>query len=143
MKKRILRHLAFMDRYLENMPNETRENLEKTMKKHMTEIYFFMHERFIHLVVTVLFALGTFMTIFTYLLSENVGLIALAVLMIVLLVPYVNHYYLLENGVQKMYVQYDELLAEIDRREAEERKSRESCKEKSSKAKSIKNSVGI
>ena len=125
MKKRILRHLAFMDRYLENMPNETRENLEKTMKKHMTEIYFFMHERFIHLVVTVLFALGTFMTIFTYLLSENVGLIALAVLMIVLLVPYVNHYYLLENGVQKMYVQYDELLAEIDRREADGEKSSE------------------
>lgn len=125
MKKRILRHLAFMDKYLENMPNETKENLEKTMKKHMTEIYFFMHERFIHLVVTVLFALGTFMTIFTYLLSENVGLLALALLMIILLVPYVNHYYLLENGVQKMYVQYDELLAEIDRREADGEKSSE------------------
>ena len=125
MKKRILRHLAFMDKYLENMPNETKENLEKTMKKHMTEIYFFMHERFIHLVVTVLFALGTFMTVFTYLLSENVGLLALALLMIILLVPYVNHYYLLENGVQKMYVQYDELLAEIDRREADGEKSSE------------------
>ncbi len=125
MKKRILRHLAFMDKYLENMPNETKENLDKTMKKHMTEIYFFMHERFIHLVVTVLFALGTFMTIFTYLLSENVGLLALALLMIILLVPYVNHYYLLENGVQKMYVQYDELLAEIDRREADGEKSSE------------------
>ena len=56
------------------------------------------------------------MTIFTYLLSENPVLLALAFLMIILLVPYVNHYYLLENGVQKMYVQYDELLAEIDRR---------------------------
>ena len=131
MKKRILRHLAFMDEYLEHMSDESRENLEKTMKKHMTEIYFFMHERFIHLVVTVLFALGTFMTIFTYLLSENIGLVALGVLMIVLLVPYVNHYYLLENGVQKMYVQYDELLAEIERREEEERKSREEHKPES------------
>ena len=45
MKKRILRHLEWMDKYLEIMQNESLDSLEKTMKKHMTEIYFFMHER--------------------------------------------------------------------------------------------------
>jgi hypothetical protein len=64
----------------------------------------------IHLIVTFIFAVGAFMTIFTYLIVENVGLLLLALLIIVLLVPYIKHYYLLENGVQKMYKQYDELL---------------------------------
>ena len=43
----------------------------------------------------------------------------LGFLMIVLLVPYVKHYYLLENGVQKMYRQYDALLEQIERRKEE------------------------
>ena len=60
--------------------------------------------------MTVLFALGSFMTVFTYLLTENIGLVALGFLMIVLLVPYVKHYYLLENSVQKMYDQYDQMI---------------------------------
>jgi hypothetical protein len=28
----------------------------------------------------------------------------------VLLIPYINHYYLLENSVQRMYVQYDRMM---------------------------------
>lgn len=34
---------------------------------------------------------------------------ALCVLFLVLLIPYIGHYYLLENEVQKMYIQYDEI----------------------------------
>ena len=116
MKKRILKHLAMMDEYIAGMSGKTVEEMEETLQRHMTEITFFMHERLIHLIVTVLFALGSFMTIFTYLLTENVGLVALGFLMIVLLAPYVKHYYLLENGVQKMYEQYDALYEEIKRR---------------------------
>ena len=29
--------------------------------------------------------------------------------LVVVVVPYIMHYYLLENGVQKMYRQYDEM----------------------------------
>ena len=29
--------------------------------------------------------------------------------LLVLLIPYIAHYYLLENGVQKMYQQYDKI----------------------------------
>ena len=50
------------------------------------------------------------MTVFTYLMTDNMGLLLLALLLIVLLAPYIRHYYLLENGVQKMYVQYDKLI---------------------------------
>lgn len=112
MKKRITKYLAYMEELLQSLEEKScdREELEKIMKNHMIQIEFFMHERLIHLIVTVLFAIGTFMTIFTYLLAENIGLLALAFMLIVLLVPYIKHYYLLENGVQKMYVQYDRLL---------------------------------
>lgn len=116
MKKRILKHLEMMDGFLAHLSDKSVEEIEETMKRHMTEIYFFMHERLIHLIVTVLFALGTFMTIFTYLLTDNIGLVALGVLMIVLLAPYISHYYLLENGVQKMYRQYDTLYEEVQER---------------------------
>lgn len=116
MKKRILKHLNDMEEYLESLSDRTEEELTEMLARHMTEIQFFMHERLIHLIVTVLFALGTFMTIFTYLLTDNIGLIALGVLLIVLLAPYIKHYYLLENGVQKMYIQYDKLYEECMKR---------------------------
>lgn len=115
MKERILKYLAYMDEIIEKMNGEEQADLDKLMKNHMVQIGFFMHERLIHLIVTVLFALGTFLTIFTYLLVENMGLLFLALLLIVLLVPYIKHYYLLENGVQKMYKQYDRLLDEMNK----------------------------
>jgi hypothetical protein len=43
----------------------------------------------------------------------NWGLTALFVALLILLIPYIRHYYLLENGVQKMYKQYDEMLKRI------------------------------
>lgn len=110
MKERITKYLTFMDELLENIDGGEDVNIEYVMKNHMVQIGFFMHERLVHLIVTVLFAIGTFMTIFTYLIVDNMGLLLLALLLIVLFVPYIKHYYLLENGVQKMYKQYDKLL---------------------------------
>lgn len=108
MKERITTYLASIDKLLDE--NSSNTDYEKLISSHLIQINFFMHERLIHLIVTVLFALGTFMTIFTYLLTNNVGLLVLAILLIILLIPYIAHYYLLENGVQKMYKQYDIML---------------------------------
>ena len=44
---------------------------------------------------------------------ESVMLLGLTVAFLVLLVPYIMHYYLLENETQKMYVQYDNILVHI------------------------------
>lgn len=115
MKERILKYLAYMDEIIERLDKGEQADLGNIMKNHMVQIGFFMHERLIHLIVTVLFAIGTFLTIFTYLLVDNIGLLFLALLLIILLVPYIKHYYLLENGVQKMYKQYDRLLKEMDK----------------------------
>ena len=44
------------------------------------------------------------------LLEENLGLLVAFLGLMCLFVPYILHYYLLENNVQKMYYQYDKLL---------------------------------
>lgn len=108
MKERILNYMNYIDELLE--ANDTHTDYEKLISEHLIQIGFFMHERLIHLIVTVVFAILTLMTAFTYLKYQTIGLLALTSLFIILLVPYINHYYLLENGVQKMYKQYDEML---------------------------------
>lgn len=113
MKKRMTEYLSHMDGLLEQMAEDRKKqemNLQNVLEDHLRQINFFMHERLVHLIVTVLFAIGTFMTVFTYLMTDNIGLLLLALLLVVLLAPYIRHYYLLENGVQKMYTQYDELI---------------------------------
>lgn len=112
MKERMIHYLENMDAVLLYLTEEeagNKELMNRLYEDHMNQIYFFMHERLVHLIVTVLFAIGTFMTIFTYLIVDNPVLLLLAFLLIVLLIPYISHYYLLENGVQKMYRQYDAL----------------------------------
>ena len=90
---------------------ESEEELdwEDEMQKHLVQIAFFAHERFIHLVVTVLFALMTTM-VFLYTFSNfSIPLLLLMILLMGLLIPYVKHYFLLENSVQDMYEQYDKM----------------------------------
>ena len=108
MKKRILAYLALIDKLLEHPPIAV--NYEDEVKKHLVQIGFFMHERLIHLIVTVLFAVMTLAAIFFAVAAPSIGLLLLIVALMCLLVPYIMHYYLLENGVQKMYKQYDEML---------------------------------
>lgn len=83
--------------------------LEKEKTELLVQIGFFQHERLIHLIVTVLFAL---MTILVFLLAVTnfapwTGVLLL--LLLALLIPYIKHYWLLENGTQKLYRYYDEL----------------------------------
>ena len=80
----------------------------RALKKEMlTKIAFMQHERLIHLLVTILFAVLMFLCLIGFFVSENIGILAAAVLMLVLLVPYIAHYYFLENGVQMLYSIYD------------------------------------
>ena len=93
-----------------------REGIDEAFLSEMlTRIGFYQHERLIHLIVTVLFAILTF-AVFFLLISLpvwNTGLLILLIALLVLLIPYIFHYYTLENGVQKMYKQYDEILKRI------------------------------
>ena len=77
---------------------------------HNMKIQWLQHERMIHLLVTILFAV-IFMFLFGLLMlfPENwLILIPLAIVM-VLLVAYIFHYFKLENTVQSWYTLYDEI----------------------------------
>ena len=106
MKKRILAYLEYIDNIIE----KEYRNWDREIEKHLIQIGFFAHERLVHLIVMVLFAIGTLMGILYLNYSGKMIILALVVAFMVLLVPYVMHYYLLENSVQKMYVQYDIML---------------------------------
>lgn len=108
MKKRILAYRQRIDACLSGkIPVDDWNAL---LSEHLVQIGFFQHERLVHLIVTVLFAFLAFMTVITEIITDFLPLLGLFALLLVLLIPYVKHYYLLENEVQKMYVQYDEIL---------------------------------
>ena len=75
----------------------------------LTWISFFQHERLIHLIVTFFVGVGTILFLLGSLYFESIGLLCLFVITLCLFVPYIFHYYNLENGVQKLYDLYFEI----------------------------------
>ena len=90
--------------------NERERIVRDKLKEHLTQIGFFQHERLIHLIVTVTFALLEMLAILLSVIADSLFSILLPVVILILLVPYIRHYYILENEVQKMYMQYDRIL---------------------------------
>lgn len=109
MKKRILAYLAYIDELLQKDDRDW----EAERKKHLVQIGFYAHERTVHLIVMVLFALCTLMCMLAFVFTEQIMLLILMGAFMVLLVPYIMHYYLLENSVQRMYVQYDDMMNKL------------------------------
>lgn len=116
MKKRVLAYLKYIDELLE----KDDANWEEEIKKHLIQIGFFAHERLVHLIVTVLFALMTIASILYCNYTGAIIALALTVAFLILLIPYIMHYYLLENSVQKMYVQYDIMMNKAGKAFADE-----------------------
>ncbi|MBQ7774472.1 MAG: hypothetical protein IJ379_00990 [Lachnospiraceae bacterium] len=108
MEKRLKDYLNLMEQMkIEELSSEQR--LQKAQEM-LVQIGFFQHERLIHLIVTITFALLTMLSVLGSLALVQPGLLLLTVLLVVLLVPYIRHYYILENGVQKLYSYYDKLV---------------------------------
>ena len=86
------------------------------IEEHLVQISFFQHERLIHLLVTLAFALMEIAAVVAAVIVPQPITAALMILLLVLLVPYIVHYYFLENETQKLYAQYDRLLAKARQR---------------------------
>lgn len=108
MRKRILAYYSRINGLLEDNNPDTDWNA--VLKEHLVQVGFFQHERLIHLIVTVLFAVLLFLSMIMLYIDFQLPTILLSIFILVLLIPYIRHYYLLENTVQKMYEQYDQLL---------------------------------
>ena len=107
MGERLDAYLARIDALLDACPCDA--DWELVTREHLVQIGFFQHERLIHLLVTLAFALMELVAAIVTVLSPGLAPAALTVLLLVLLVPYVIHYYHLENGTQRLYAQYDKL----------------------------------
>lgn len=110
MEKRLKKYLAMLERLTGN--GETSgsidgEAIRRCREDLLVQIRFFQHERLVHLIVTVTFAILTVLSLLGCVFSPQPPLFALVILLLVLLVPYIRHYYILENGVQMLYVYYD------------------------------------
>lgn len=116
MKKRILTYRKYIDSLL---ASDKQSDWKYIKQEHITQVAFFQHERLVHLIVTVTFAVLELLTVCAYVIvgaldsTLSFPLLILALLIIVLLIPYIKHYYLLENEVQKMYVQYDRIAQKV------------------------------
>lgn len=75
----------------------------------LMHISFFQHERTIHLLVTLAFALLEMLALILLCIQRIPACFLLVMLLFFMLVPYIFHYYSLENAVQKMHDLYDKL----------------------------------
>lgn len=109
MKKRMLSYSKRITQFMDQPHSE--DEYEAFRNDVLDHIHFYQHERLIHLIVTCLFAILAFSVFITLLFLFTPGLLLLFLALMILLVPYIRHYYFLENTVQKMYDQYETLLA--------------------------------
>lgn len=81
---------------------------KNTLKENIkTKISFFQHEREIHLIITLFYAL--MFLIFLVLISLSLLFIIPALIILVFLICYIIHYFKLENGIQYLYKLYDKI----------------------------------
>jgi len=79
-------------------------------KYHKEQIEIIQHERLIHLLVTLFFGLFFLISVLFAVVFEKLAILSLAAVFLILLIPYILHYYRLENGVQKWYNIYNEMI---------------------------------
>lgn len=109
MEKRLKNYLKYMEEISKKtLSEEERVSLREEL---LVQIGFFQHERLVHLIVTMTFALLTMLSLIGCFLADVPSMLVLLLLFLVLLIPYIRHYYILENGVQKLYEYYDGMSA--------------------------------
>lgn len=114
MKKALQTYLTQLEEMEQNFVQLKPDEVKRLRKILLTKISFFQHERLIHLLVTLSFALFFIFSLVSFLLIKNFLLLILAILLLILLIPYIFHYYTLENGVQQLYRYYELFCAKMD-----------------------------
>lgn len=104
MTKQIKAYLELLEQFFS--VEHDNDELLKMRTELLQRIAFYQHERLVHLLVTLFFAVFFLIAFSLMLTVGGWGAAALTVLFLGLLIPYIKHYYFLENSVQKMYTYY-------------------------------------
>jgi uncharacterized protein YqhQ len=115
MDKAIKQHEAFLVKFLSEKHSDAER--EKILTYHEQQLTSFQHERLIHLLVTLFFGFLVVVSapatiLASYSEAFNPLALPLGILTLLLLVVelfYIFHYYKLENGVQRLYRYHDAL----------------------------------
>lgn len=100
MRKYIKEYVDYIDDIIKN--NDINDTI---INEHLIKINFFQQERFIHLCVTLFYAI--IFIIFLALIALSKLFIPIAIIISIFVILYIYHYFYLENHVQYMYKQYD------------------------------------
>jgi len=105
-----------MSTYLEYIKSKlsdkdlTKTELEIYRSDFLSHIQFMQHERLIHLLVTMLFAILLMFGFVVMLIYFSWIMVVFTGIIFIVELFYIFHYYKLENGIQKMYRVYDEVI---------------------------------
>lgn len=105
----MLKKMSDYEQELLSLVSQGRPLTQEQLLSVRTHIGFFQHERLVHEFVMILFALLSVGGILFFVAAPSIPIFCLDVLFFALLVPYIKHYYGLENGVQRFYDIYDKL----------------------------------
>ena len=101
MKKKLNNYITELEEKIKN------NNIDKNLSE---EIYawikFYQHERLIHLIVTFFTGISMIIVFLGSLYFQELLIFVLFFILLLLFIPYIFHYYFLENGVQKLYDLY-------------------------------------
>ena len=109
MKKRIKAYIQLTEEWLQTKEALSQQEREDFRREYLVHLSFYQHERMVHLLVTILFAILAFLSIGIAIVGEYPAMFLVTATLFILLIPYISHYYFLENSVQKMYDLYDRI----------------------------------
>ncbi len=112
MGKYISDYIKYIEKILEEDKEDT--DYEKLRADFLLKLSFFQHERFVHLVVTVMVAIVLFISVIYIFMTGLRLMAALSIILLGLVFAYLIYYYFIENAVMGMYKTYDRIMARIE-----------------------------
>jgi hypothetical protein len=91
-------------KYLENI-KEVKDK-QRLLEDLLIQIKFYQHERLVHFLVTIFVGISCILFLMSFVAFEMIGFGILFFITLFLFIPYIFHYYTLENGVQRLYKIY-------------------------------------
>lgn len=107
MTKDIRNYKEKLDEILKE--NDQSTDWEAVSAELLVKIGFYQHERLVHLIVSMSVGIMCIVSVLATFFVEivSLSLLILVCLFVVLVVPYIIYYYMLENAVQDIYRYYD------------------------------------
>ena len=111
MTEYLTNYMKYIQQRLESC--SSLDELNGIMAEHKDKIAFMQHERIVHFLVTMLFAivLPIFMALTSF--KASIPVLILVTMILVLLAFYIKHYYFLENQTQALYKDYDKIVQKL------------------------------